>query len=203
MSRYRGPRLRIMRSLGVELPGLGRKIPERKPYPPGQHKGSARVKRSTYGKQLLEKQKLRFNYGLSERQLRIYVRKAFSKSGNPGENLLGMLEQRLDNVVFRAGLSPSIIAARQLVSHGHVQVDGKRVNIPSYLVRAGQALTIGEKAKKIPFVVFAQEKPALVKPDWLKEEEPFRYSITAQPNAASMPLRLEISTIVEFYSRRV
>ena len=119
MSRYRGPRLRVIRALGTALPGLTRKSADRKPYPPGQHQGRHRRKLSIYGTQLREKQKLQFNYGMTEHQLRSFVKKAFHKKGSPGDNLVEMLERRLDNTVFRAGLAPTIPAARQLISHGH------------------------------------------------------------------------------------
>ena len=131
----RGPRLKAIRRLGTPLPGLTRKTADKKPYPPGQHgQGGApggrggRRKQSEYGRQLLEKQKLRLNYGVSERQLRNYMAQATRQGGKTGEALLALLERRLDNVVFRLGLAPTIPAARQLVGHGHVRVDGKRVD---------------------------------------------------------------------------
>ncbi len=129
MSRYRGPRLRVVRRLG-DLPGLTRKS-ARRSYPPGQH-GQARKKRSEYATQLEEKQKLRFNYGISEKQLLRYVRKAKRAGGSSGQTLLKLLEMRLDNIVFRLGMAPTIPAARQLVNHGHVQVNGRVVSIASY-----------------------------------------------------------------------
>ena len=128
MSRYRGPRLRITRRLG-DLPGLTRKAAKRS-NPPGQH-GSARRKRSEYAIRLEEKQKLRFNYGISERQLVRYVKKARAMEGSTGSNLLKLLESRLDNVCFRLGFGPTIPGARQLVNHGHVIVNGKPLDIAS------------------------------------------------------------------------
>ena len=128
MSRYRGPRLRIVRRLG-DLPGLTRKS-ARRAYPPGQH-GQARKKRSEYAIRLEEKQKLRFNYGLTESQLLRYVRKARRVTGSTGQVLLQILEMRLDNTVFRLGMAPTIPSARQLVNHGHVTINGRVVNIPS------------------------------------------------------------------------
>src|SRR5918997_5477486 len=134
MSRYRGPRLRVVRRLG-DVPGLTRKTP-RRAYPPGQH-GQARKKRSEYAIRLEEKQKLRFNYGITEKQLLRYVRKARRATGSTGQTLLQLLEMRLDNTVFRMGMAPTIPAARQLVNHGHVTVNNRVVSIASYACRAG------------------------------------------------------------------
>ncbi|NBR72079.1 MAG: 30S ribosomal protein S4, partial [Proteobacteria bacterium] len=141
MSRYRGARLRVTRRLG-DLPGLTRKSAKRA-YPPGQH-GQARRKRSEYAIRLEEKQKLRFNYGISERQLVRYVKKARAQEGSTGTNLLKLLEGRLDNVCFRLGLGPTIPGARQLVNHGHITVNGRVVDIPSYQCRAGDVVAVRE-----------------------------------------------------------
>lgn len=132
MSRYRGPRLRIVRRLG-ELPGLTRKN-SKKDTPPGQHGLAAanQKKRSQYSIRLREKQKLRYNYGITERQLLNYVKKAKKSKGSTGETLLKFLEMRLDNIVFRLGMAPTIMAARQLISHGHIVVNQNSVTIPSY-----------------------------------------------------------------------
>jgi small subunit ribosomal protein S4 len=148
MSRYRGPRLRIVRRLG-ELPGLTRKSP-RRAYPPGQH-GQARKKRSEYAVRLEEKQKLRFNYGLTERQLLRYVRKARRAAGSTGQVLLQLLEMRLDNTVFRMGMAPTIPGARQLVNHGHVTVNGRVVDIASYQCRQGDVISIrdNDRSRKL------------------------------------------------------
>jgi len=125
MSRYVGPKVRVLRALGTDLPGLTRKKSERRPTRPGQH-GAARKKFSEYALRLIEKQKLRMNYGLSERQLlRLFVEAAGTK-GNTAERLVELLERRLDNVVFRAGFARTIPAARQLIMHGHVLVEGRR-----------------------------------------------------------------------------
>ena len=131
MSRYRGPRLRVTRRLG-ELPGLTRKA-SKKSNPPGQH-GQARRKRSEYAIRLEEKQKLRFNYGVSERQLVRYVKKARAQDGSTGTNLLRLLENRLDNVCFRLGFGPTIPGSRQLVNHGLICIGDQKVTIPSYPV---------------------------------------------------------------------
>ena len=148
MSRYRGPRLRIVRRLG-ELPGLTRKS-ARRAYPPGQH-GQNRKKRSEYAIRLEEKQKLRMNYGLTEKQMLRYVRKARRVAGSTGQVLLQLLEMRLDNTVFRMGTAPTIPAARQLVNHGHVTVNGRPVNIASYQCRPGEEVAVRnrEASKKL------------------------------------------------------
>src|SRR5918994_3129686 len=140
------PRLKIVRRFGVQLPGLTRKSAEKKPYPPGQH-GQSQTKRrktSEFRKLLEEKQKVRFNYGVSEGQLRRYLGLARKMPGRTGDNLLAVLERRLDNVVFRLGFTPTIPAARQLVSHGHVHVNGKRVDRASFLVSSGDTISLPE-----------------------------------------------------------
>ena len=152
MARYRGPKLRIIRRLG-ELPGLTQKTCTRN-FPPGQHgpknktSGGGKTKESQYAIRLKEKQKLRFNYGISERQLISYVREARRRKGSTGEILLQLLEMRLDTIVFRLGFAPTIASARQLISHGHVQVNNRRVNIPSYLCQINDVVAVAENSKK-------------------------------------------------------
>jgi small subunit ribosomal protein S4 len=143
MARYRGPVEKLERRLGVDL-GLkgerrhaGKSALEKRPYAPGQH-GQRRTKISEYGLQLREKQKAKFMYGVSEKQFRALYKEANSKDGNTGSILIQLLEQRLDNVVYRMGFANTIESARQFVNHGHVTVDGKRVDIPSFRVKAGQ-----------------------------------------------------------------
>ena len=140
MSRYNGPRVKVMRALGVDLPGLSRKTIERRPYAPGQHGQNRRRKVSDFGRQLKEKQKLRYNYGIGEKQMRRYVAAARASKMAAGDKLLELLERRLDNAVFRAGYAPTIPAARQLVNHGHITVNGRRVDIPSYSLRPGDVI---------------------------------------------------------------
>jgi small subunit ribosomal protein S4 len=153
MARYRGPRLRIVRRLG-ELPGLTQK-PCTRNYPPGQHGPKKKLtvnkksKESQYAIQLKEKQKLRFNYGISERQLITYVREARRRKGSTGEILLRILEMRFDNIVFRLGFAPTIAGARQLISHGHFLVNGRKINIPSYLCKVNDSISIATSAAKI------------------------------------------------------
>lgn len=203
MARYTGPRLRIMRALGVQLPGLSRKQWDaRKPYPPGMHQGRHRKKLSVYGTQLQEKQKLRFNYGLGEKQFRKIVKMSFSQKGNPGENLLVFLERRLDNAIFRAGFAPTIPAARQLIVHGHVRVNGQRVNKPSFFVKQGMEFSLSEKATKFAHVEASLEAPSIVRPDWLGVDVAKKTaSVATLPTPDSVPLPIEINHIVEFYSK--
>ena len=204
MSRDRGPRVKRMRAVGVELPGLSRKTIERRPNPPGLQDGKMRHKKSDYGLQLLEKQKLRFNYGVTEKYLRKLVHQAFRSREHSGYKLLELLESRLDNVVFKAGFSPTIPAARQLIGHKHVLVDGKRVNIPSYRVKPGQKITVTDKANKLAIVISSLEQPAIARPAWLsytKEENTAQMITTPDRDSLSFPI--EVSLIVEYYARSI
>jgi small subunit ribosomal protein S4 len=201
MARYRGPRLRIVRRLG-DLPGLTRKSP-RKAYPPGQH-GQARRKRSEYAVRLEEKQKLRYNYGVSERQLLRYVRKARRAAGSTGQVLLQTLEMRLDNTIFRLGMAPTIPAARQLVSHGHVTVNGHRVNIPSYQCRPGELIGIRNTEKSRELVKANLQYPGLANvPSHLELD---KAQLTAKVNSVIerewVALQINELLVVEFYSRQ-
>lgn len=159
MSKYRGPRLRVIRKLG-ELPGLTTKTTLKKTTP-GQH-GQLQTKflkkQSPYGLRLLEKQKLRFNYNISERQLINYVTKAKKATGSTGEILLLLLEMRLDNIIYRLGMAPTIVAARQLVSHGHILVNQKKINIASYSCKINDVISVkNKKSSKQLVQQFIQE----------------------------------------------
>jgi small subunit ribosomal protein S4 len=202
MSRYTGPRLKIIRRLGTPLPGLMRTDPDlRRPYPPGQHGPTKRKKLSDYALRLMEKQKLRFHYGLSEKQLRKYVAIAFSGKGNSGHVLLSILERRLDNVAFRAGLAPSMAAARQLVLHGHLAVDGKRVNIPSFQCRPGNVIVVRETSKfKARSVELIKDPNNLKVPEYLDVTDAAVISFRAIPERDSVPLDIDPQLIVEYYS---
>jgi small subunit ribosomal protein S4 len=199
-----GPRLRLVRRLGVPLPGLTRKSTERKPYPPGQHgQSQSKAKLSVYGLQLREKQKLRFNYGISERQLRRYVTASFKSKGHSGHNLLRMLESRLDSVVFRAGFAPTIPSAKQLVSHGHILVNGKRVTIGSCLLKAGDEISLTPKGQNLPLVVSTIEHPTLIRPQWLAcDTATKKAKLTALPDRDSFPIQIQETMLMEFYAQR-
>ncbi|HEY9614346.1 30S ribosomal protein S4 [Allocoleopsis sp.] len=201
MSRYRGPRLRVVRRLG-DLPGLTRKTP-RRAYPPGQH-GQARRKRSEYAIRLEEKQKLRFNYGISEKQLLRYVRKARRATGSTGQSLLQMLEMRLDNTVFRMGMGGTIPAARQLVNHGHVTVNGRVVNIASYQCRPGDVIGVKNTERSKRLAQQNLEYPGLANlPSHLEFD---KNNLTGKVNGVIdrewVALQINELLVVEFYSRK-
>ena len=205
MSRYTGPRVKKMRALGVDLPGLSRKTMWDRAYPPGDHgpKNARRRKESDFKKQLLEKQKLRFNYGLTERQLRkLFVEAKRDKASTP-DKLLEFLERRLDNVVFRAGFAPTIPAARQLVRHRHILVNGKRVDIPSFRVQVGDEITVKDKSKDKSYIVDSLSKPALNRPDWMRFEDDKVCKIAELPAAEAVPFPVEMNLVVEYYSKRL
>ena len=202
MGRYTGPRLKKMRALGVELPGLSRKSIAKRPYRPGEH-GQTSQRPNDYRLRLQEKQKLRFNYGITERQLRRIVREAVQSKTLTDDKIIELLERRLDNVVFRGGLAPTIPAARQLVNHKHILVNNKRVNIASYRVKVGDVIQPREKSIKLePIQITLLDGPELNYPEWLEfDESTTSIRIVSLPNADSAPLPLELSLVVEFYSR--
>ena len=160
MARYTGPKSRIARKFGEAIFGPDKVLAKRN-YPPGQHGNNRRKKTSEYGIMLAEKQKAKYTYGVLEKQFRNMFEKAASASGITGEILLQNLEARLDNVVFRLGIAPTRAAARQLVSHRHIVVDGKVVNIPSYSVKPGQVVGVREKSKSLESVIILPCTPQL------------------------------------------
>jgi small subunit ribosomal protein S4 len=191
-----------MRALGVELPGLSRKSIEKRPHPPGQHgpQTRKRTNRSDYSLRLREKQKVRFNYGLSERQLRGLVEDATRLKGNTGVVLIQLLERRLDNVVFRAGFGRTIPAARQLVSHGHIQVNGRTVDRPSYRLRRGDVISVAPKSRAL--AQSALETGAGMVSDWITvDKEGLKATMTSMPDESFLPFPLEPRLIIEHYSR--
>jgi small subunit ribosomal protein S4 len=205
----RGPRLKAVRRLGTPLPGLTRKTSDKKPYPPGQHGptgggGRGRRKQSEYGRQLMEKQKLRLNYGVSERQLRNYMARAVHMGGKTGEALLSLLERRLDNVVFRLGLAATIPAARQLVAHGHIRVEGRRVDRPAMLVDVGQRISVSDRARNMPEVQSSVEHgPQVRLPGYLAIDpaDKFGGRVISLPMRGDVPLIVDDAAVVEFYAR--
>ena len=201
MSRYRGAVLRITRRLG-ELPGLTRKSTKRNSRP-GQHGDQAR-KPSEYAIRLEEKQKLRFNYGVTEKQLLRYVRDARRIKGSTGEALLQLLEMRLDNIVFRLGMAPTIPAARQLVSHGHICVEGKRVSIPSYQCQGGQSITVRSNPRSKQLVESYLAFPGLANiPSHLEfDKNSLKGKINGIIERDWVALQLNELLIVEYYSRK-
>lgn len=205
MSRYTGPRLKVLRALGIDLPGLSRKSMQERNQPPGQH-GARKIngRKSEFGQQLMEKQKLRYNYGLTERQLRRAVADAKKDRGATGNKLVELLERRLDNMVFRAGFAPTIPAARQLVSHGHFQLNGKRVTIPSIRLRIGDAFGPTEAGRKIDLVRATLEEPALERPQWISlDHETQTARLTHLPDGDAAPFPLDLQRVVEYYATRM
>lgn len=205
MSRLTGPRVKIMRALGVDLPGLSRNTIEDRPTPPGQHGNkSSRKRRSDFGVKLVEKQKVRFNYGLTERQMRILILDARKGKEPTGERLLQLLELRMDNVVFRAGFAPTGIAARQLVSHGHMLLNGKRVDIPSIRLKVGDQVAIKSVSQKIPMVVETLKDLPLARPEWLSwDEQQKTITVAHLPAIADVPFPVDVQQVVEYYANRV
>jgi small subunit ribosomal protein S4 len=202
MSRYTGPRLKIVRALGTSLPGLTSKTTERN-YPPGQH-GQRQRKKSDYGIKLMEKQKLRFNYGVTETQIRRLMSEAKASRDQAGKKLLEFLERRIDNAVFRAGFAPTIVAARQLVRHKHVLLNGRAVNIPSIRVKAGDTLQLTAKGQKIPCVIETLATPVLETAEWVKRDETSGIAtVLRNPDASEVPFPIEIQHVVEYYAVRL
>ena len=190
-----------MRALGVDLPGLSPKTSERRPYPPGQH-GQRRRKETEFGKRLKEKQKLRLNYGVTERQMRTLFAEATRSKLNTGTKLIELLERRLDNVVFRAGFARSIPAARQLVNHGHVLVDGRRVDIPSFRVKLGQVVTIKPSSKDLLPVTSGIELMRHTGAPWLDiNVEERKVSLPHVPDESAVPFPLDVQLVIEFYAQ--
>ncbi len=208
MARYRGPVEKIERRLGVSL-GLkgerrlaGKSAIDKRPYAPGQH-GQRRAKISQYGLQLREKQKAKYMYGVAEKQFRRLFKDANRMEGNTGENLIALLERRLDNVVYRMGFATTRAFARQLVTHGHILVDGKRVNIPSYRVKPGQKIEVREKSKNNPQIQRAMEltRQTGIAP-WVDVDEAKLFGIfTRIPEREEVVIPVEERLIVELYSK--
>ncbi|MDR7077779.1 small subunit ribosomal protein S4 [Neobacillus niacini] len=200
MARYTGSSWKISRRLGISLSGTGKEL-EKRPYAPGQHGPNQRKKLSEYGLQLQEKQKLRHMYGVTERQFRNLFDKAGNIGGVHGENFMILLESRLDNVVYRLGLARTRRAARQLVNHGHILVDGSRVDIPSYRLAAGQTISLREKSRNLDVVKEAIEVNNFV-PDYLTfDADKLEGTFTRLPERSELPAEINETLIVEFYSR--
>ena len=201
MSRYTGPSWKLSRRLGISLSGTGKEI-ARRPYAPGQHGPNSRKKLSEYGQQLQEKQKLRHMYGMNERQFATLFKKAGKiKEGKHGENFMVLLEQRLDNVVYRLGLATTRRQARQLVNHGHVLVDGKKVDIASYAVKPGQVVSVREKSRNLEIIKEAVEITNFV-PEYLTfDADKLEGSLVRLPERSELHPEINEQLIVEYYSR--
>lgn len=201
MSRYTGPSWKISRRLGISLSGTGKEI-ERRPYAPGPHGPNSRKKLTEYGLQLQEKQKLRNMYGMNERQFKnLFVKAGKIKEGKVGDNFMILLEQRLDNVVYRLGFATTRRQARQLVNHGHILVDGKRVDIPSYSVSVGQVISVREKSKSMEIITSAVES-LFGRPEFVSfDGEKLEGSLNRLPLREELYAEIDEAFIVEFYNR--
>jgi len=202
MARYTGPATRKSRRLGVDLVG-GDQSFEKRPYPPGQH-GRARIKESEYRNQLQEKQKARYTYGILERQFHKYYVEAARRQGKTGDNLLQLLECRLDNVVYRAGFARTRRHSRQLVAHGHFLVNGKKVDIPSFQVTQYDIIDVREKSLEMtPFIVARETHGERIVPAWL-EALPTRMRILVHqlPVREQIDIPVQEQLIVEYYSKK-
>ncbi len=202
MGRYRGSKNKLSRREGVDLFGTGnRSLQRRIDQPPGDHgRRPQRGRPSDFLRQLREKQKVKRIYGVREKQFRRYVDMSRRESDETGTALLRLLQRRLDSVVFRGGLARSRPMARQMVSHGHIMVDGRRVDVPSFLVEPGMVITLDDRGKKMPDVQWAMEAPTLSIPSWLSRDED-ELRMIDWPTRQEVPFPIQDSLIVEFYSR--
>ncbi len=198
--RYTEPKDKLSRKYGELLSGMPNFELNKRPYPPGQH-GLKRVKNSEYGSLLQEKQKLRHSYGLAEKQFKRYFDKASKTKGPTGEILIQLLETRLDNLVFRMGFAPTLSGARQLVNHGHVLVNGKKIDIASYAVKPGTEISLKEDIQKLE-VTKASLKNLAVVLDYISlDKDSFKGKLSEIPQRGQIPITVNERLIVEFYSR--
>jgi small subunit ribosomal protein S4 len=202
MARYKGPRVRISRRFGIPIFGPSKYL-ERRNYPPGVHGPKSRRKLTDYGAALVEKQKLRYYYGLMERQFRGVYQKALKRRGVTGEQMLQILETRLDNVVHHLGLGPTRAAARQMVAHGHIQVNGRKVGIPSYALKVNDTITVKNNTVSRQMATKAFElSTSRSVPDWLSvSKDEFKGVVMRIPTRDEINPIANEQTVVEFYSR--
>ncbi len=204
MTKRHSSKYKIDRRLGVNLWGRPKSPFNKRPYGPGQH-GQRRGKATDFGTQLMALQKLKGYYGnIGEKQFRRYYQEASRRKGDTGENLVGLLEHRLDAVVYRAKFVPTVFSARQFVNHGHVLVNGKRVNIPSYAVKIGDVVSIREKSRTMNLVVAAKDSPERELPEYLNvDHSAFTATIIRTPTLEEIPypVTMEPNLVIEFYSR--
>ena len=201
MARYIGPKSRIARRFGEAIFGADKVLSKRK-FPPGQHGNNRRRKTSEYGVMLAEKQKAKYTYGVLEKQFRNMFEKASRASGITGEILLQNLECRLDNVVYRVGFGASRAQARQLVNHGHIRVNGKRVDIPSFIVKPGDVITLREKTQEMEVYKAMREGTSKLIPAWLSFDAPkLTATVLSIPKREEIDLAIAEHLIVELYSK--
>lgn len=206
MASYHGPKAKVQRRFGEVLIPRAKyqKILEKRAYPPGDHgkeKAFKSGRRSDYGMQLDEKQKLSFIFNIRERQLRTYYRKAVRMPGRTGGNLLSLLETRLDNVVYRSGFGATIWAARQFVNHGHILVNGESVNLPSYAVRPGDVITVSPKMKNNVHLVEWIESAGNAPQYLTVDKDKATSTLVRVPDQQEIPVQVNIQLVVEFYNR--
>ncbi|MCF0191168.1 MAG: 30S ribosomal protein S4 [Marinilabiliaceae bacterium] len=201
MAKFHGPKSKVARSFGEPVFGPD-KVLERRNFPPGQHGVNRRKKTSEYGTQLREKQKAKYIYGVLERQFRLVYADAKRSKGVTGEVLISLLECRLDNVVYRLGIAPTRAAARQLVGHCHIVVDGEVVNIPSYRVKAGQVIGVREKSKSLEVISNSLVSSSVKKYSWLEwDKSTMSGKFLNVPERADIPENIKEQLIVDLYSK--
>ena len=204
MSKRQSSKYKINRRLGVNLWGRPKSPINSRDYGPGQH-GQRRKKPSDYGLQLMAKQKLKGYYGnISEKQFRKYYHEAQRRRGDTSENLIGILERRLDAVIYRMKFVPTVFSARQFINHGHIKVNGTRVNIPSFMVKEGDVIEIREKSRQIPMVLLATESTERDVPEYIEvNHQRMTGSFIRQPKLEDVPypVQMEPNLVLEFYSR--
>jgi small subunit ribosomal protein S4 len=205
MARTTGPRLRVIRRIGTELPGFTTRTLTRRPYPPG-HAAAATGKRapksSEFGVRLREKQKLRYHYGLTERGLRLIFQRAYRMPGDTGRNMISLLESRLDNLIWRSGLTRTIPAARQLIVHGHVNLGVRRATSPGQLVKSGQVFAVREKSRNREDLRVTVNAPILERPAGLKVDlDNLSVTVEALPGPEQVPFPIEINKVIEYFAR--
>jgi small subunit ribosomal protein S4 len=203
MARYTGPRLRIIRRIGTELPGLTTKTAARRPNPPGQAAaGKRQFKISEFGQRLREKQKLRYHYGLTERGLLQYYHKAYRMPGDTGRNLLQLLESRLDNLVWRSGLTRTMPSARQLITHGNVMIGTHRAKSPGQVLKAGAVFTVRERARNREDLRVTVNAPVLERPAGIKVDlDTLAVTVETLLTADQVPFQVDIQKVIEFFAR--
>lgn len=203
MARYTGPRLRIIRRLGTELPGLTTKSSAKRPHAPGMHGPTKRAgKVSEYGLRLREKQKLRLHYGLSERNLRLVFQRAQRMPGDTGRNMIGLLESRFDNLAWRAGLTRTIPAARQLIAHGHINLNGRRAKTASQMLSVGDVFQVREASRNREDLRITANSPVQERPIGLKLDlDTMACTVEALPGHETLPIDVNVQKVIEYFAQ--
>jgi small subunit ribosomal protein S4 len=203
MARYTGPRLRTIRRLGTELPGLTTKTAAKRPHAPGMHGPTKRMgKTSEYALRLKEKQKLRLHYGLTERALLLVYKRAQRMPGDTGRNMLQLLESRFDNIVWRAGFTRTIPAARQLIGHGHINLHGRRAKSPGQLLSVGDLFQVREASRNREDLRITANSPVRERPTGLKVDlDAMSCTVEALPGVEVLPVSVNIQKVIEYFAK--